>query len=343
MLLPGLNHSGGVQVALSYLNYFVQKGASVVCYVPMRALLKKGITNDSLGRWFDNKFEIRFVPFVNNMTVRSADITIATAWKTSYWLKNLSAKKGKKVYFIQDYETWFKDNKNRRVRKSYHLPMDLRVSVSTELQKKLQMLDNCDSEVICNGIKEKYLRTSYKKNKNNESPIVIGMPYREKKGNSDVKNCEFGIKALKKIQLENSNLQVQFFGFKKPKNLPTGMHFLENPSRTELMKWYDSVDILYIPSIYEGWGLPAMEGMARGCVVIGSNTGCLKEFGKNNINCLTLKSMKNYKEARNAILILIKNDKLRKKIGKNAFMAVKEYSFEKEAGIFWNKLINLIK
>lgn len=342
MILPGANHSGGVQMAFEYLDYFVKMGADVICYVPIKTLIKAGINSDSLGKWYKSTFKIKFIPFFNNMTIRNADVTIATSWITSYWVYALSPKKGKKVYFIQDYETWFKDNKNRRVRKSYHLPMDLRVSVSTELQKKLQMLDNCDSEVICNGIKEKYLRTSYKKNKNNESPIVIGMPYREKKGNSDVKNCEFGIKALKKIQLENSNLQVQLFGFKKPKNLPTGMHFLENPSRTELMKWYDSVDILYIPSIYEGWGLPAMEGMARGCVVIGSNTGCLKEFGKNKLNCIKLNDMKSMNQITHTVQMLIENKNMIYKISKSALNTVRSYTFEKYANNFWNQLIKLV-
>lgn len=286
MLLSGLNHSGGVQVALSYLNYFVQKGASVVCYVPMRALLKKGITNDSLGRWFDNKFEIRFVPFVNNMTVRSADITIATAWKTSYWLKNLSAKKGKKVYFIQGYETWFSKSKNKKVRESYHFKMDLRISVSTALQKKLLDKEDCKTFVICNGIQENFILEEFQKN---HMGLCIGMPYREEK----IKNCNFGMKVVEDIVKDNPNLQFKMYGFKKPNNLKKDISFLQNPKRSDLAEWYDSIDIFYVPSLYEGWGLPAMEAMARGCAVIASNTGCMYEFGKNNINCLTLKSMKN--------------------------------------------------
>lgn len=339
LILPGVNHSGGVQMAFEYLDYFEEQGADVICYAPIKTLIKTGINSDSLGKWYKSNFKIKFVPFFNNMTIRNADITIATSWITSYWINSLSSKKGKKVYFIQGYETWFSDKKNRKVRESYHLPMDLRISVSTELQHKLQVLDNCDSEVICNGIKEKYLRTSYKKNKNNEGSTIIGMPYREK--NSDVKNCKFGIKALQKIQMENSNLQIQLFGFKKPKNLPAGIHFLENPSRKELMKWYDSVDILYIPSIYEGWGLPAMEGMARGCVVIGSNTGCLKEFGKNKLNCIKLGDMKSMNQITHAVQILIEDKNMTHKISKSALDTVRNYTFEKYANNFWNQLIKL--
>lgn len=340
MILPGVNHSGGVQMAFEYLDYFVEQGADAICYAPIKTLIKTGINSDSLGKWYKSNFKIKFVPFFNDMTIRNADITIATSWITSYWVYSLSPKKGKKVYFIQDYETWFSNSKNKRVRESYHLPMDLRISVSTELQQKLQKLDSCESVVICNGIAEKYIKSDYGK-KLNKNSIVIGMPYREKKGDSNIKNCEFGIKVVQKIQKENPNLEFKMYGFKEPNNLSRNILFLENPTRRELMNWYDSIDILYIPSLYEGWGLPAMEGMARGCVVVAADTGCLKEFGKNTVNCIKLNDMTNMHQAMHAIQNLISNEKMRIEIGQAAIITVKNYTFENYASIFWNQLKKL--
>ena len=44
-----------------------------------------------------------------------------------------------------------------------------------------------------------------------------------------------------------------------------------------LQAYYDSIDILLMPSRSEGFGLTAIEGMARGCVVVAANTGGLPE------------------------------------------------------------------
>ncbi|MEE6663752.1 hypothetical protein PS413_08935, partial [Limosilactobacillus fermentum] len=34
MVLPGIGHSGGVQMAIDYLNYFARHDNDVICYVP---------------------------------------------------------------------------------------------------------------------------------------------------------------------------------------------------------------------------------------------------------------------------------------------------------------------
>lgn len=341
MIMPGVNHSGGVQMAWQYLNYFTTNGADVICYSPMKSLVKTGLNSDSLGRWFPRNFKLKFIPVVNDFTIRNADITIATSWITSYWVSSLSSKKGKKVYFIQDYETWFSNDKNARVRESYHLPMDLRISVSTMLQQKLQKIDDCDSLVICNGIPKSFIKEKSIIQKSQNNSIVVGMPYREKKGNVDIKNCNFGMRVVKKLQKKNPNLKFQMYGFKRPKNLDKNIFFLENPSRNELIKWYDSVDILYIPSLYEGWGLPAMEGMARGCAVISSDTGCIKEFGKNKVNCIKLKNMVDEVQATNELQTLIDQNDTRNRIGTAALMTVKDYTFEKFANLFLSELDRL--
>ncbi|MEE6663867.1 hypothetical protein PS413_09625, partial [Limosilactobacillus fermentum] len=39
---------------------------------------------DLQGKWISHKINIKFVPYINNLYVRDADITIATSWLTSY-------------------------------------------------------------------------------------------------------------------------------------------------------------------------------------------------------------------------------------------------------------------
>jgi glycosyltransferase involved in cell wall biosynthesis len=49
-------------------------------------------------------------------------------------------------------------------------------------------------------------------------------------------------------------------------------------SDEELLSLYTSVDVFIYPSLYEGFGLPALEAMAAGCPVIVSNVSSLPEI-----------------------------------------------------------------
>lgn len=351
MILPGIGHAGGTQMATDYLYYFAKQGNDVVCYVPYtgayygwkKCLFLKSIyrilrSKDLQGKWIFHDITIKFVPFINNAFVRNADITIATSWLTSYWVYKLKPKKGAKVYFIQDFETWGTEKENAKVKASYQLPYDLRISVSTELHDRLMRETGVTSSVVCNGIPRNYVVKTRKHGSNNNN-IVIGIPFRERRAvKQDIKNTSFGINSLLTFVKKNPNIKLKAFGFKRPQNFPKQIAFLENPSRDELNKWYDSVNLFYVPSIYEGWGLPAMEAMARGCVVIGSDTGCLKELGQHLKNCYKLKNMTDQDELFQGLKILCQSQDLRKSISKNAIFTVRHYSFENEA----NKFLGLL-
>lgn len=352
MILPALGHSGGVQMAADYLNYFTEQNNDVVCYVPFtgayygwkKFLFPKAIyrllkSKDLQGKWINNKFTIKFIPYINNLWVRNADITIATSWLTSYWVYKLNSLKGKKVYFIQGYETWGNDKENQKVKGSYSLPFDLRVSVSTQLHDKLLREHNSESQVICNGIKKEHIKKTVKKFNNS---IVIGFPYRDTRGEGiDIKNSKFALKALKQYLTVN-RVKIKVYGLKKPKQWDKKIVFLENPSRKQLFNWYDNVDIFYVPSLYEGWGLPAMEAMARGCIVVAYNTGCIYEYGKDKVNCFKLKNMQSTTELFNTLDRIIASNELRNKISNNAMRTISEYSFEKQAKLFLDKLKEII-
>jgi glycosyltransferase involved in cell wall biosynthesis len=58
-----------------------------------------------------------------------------------------------------------------------------------------------------------------------------------------------------------------------------GARFLGEVSDDELVDLYRSAEMLLLPSIYEGFGLPALEAMASGCpVVIAGNSGSLDQI-----------------------------------------------------------------
>lgn len=68
--------------------------------------------------------------------------------------------------------------------------------------------------------------------------------------------------------------QAQGFG------LSDAVEFVGRQPQEVLQSYYDKIDILLMPSRSEGFGLTAIEGMARGCVVVASSVGGLPEVIK---------------------------------------------------------------
>lgn len=56
-------------------------------------------------------------------------------------------------------------------------------------------------------------------------------------------------------------------------------------SKRELRALYQSVDLFIYPSLYEGFGLPILEAMRSGCLLVASNLEVIRELGVNK-NCL---------------------------------------------------------
>ena len=62
--------------------------------------------------------------------------------------------------------------------------------------------------------------------------------------------------------------------------------FLGRVTSDEVESVYDRIDVLLMPSRSEGFGLTAIEGMARGCVPVVSDTGGLPEVVENDVSGL---------------------------------------------------------
>ena len=348
-ILPGVGQSGGVKMAFMYAQYLTEQGHDVVCYYPLtgayfgykkilfQKMIYKQLTDATLkADWFPHTFSIEHPLWIHNMSVRDADVTIATSWLTAYWVNRLLKEKGKKCYFIQGYETWGNVRQNNAVIKSYNLKFDERITVSSALQNRLKDENNVSSKVICNGIPQEETRQRKKENCNVD--IVVGFPYRT----SENKNCTMAIKLLSEIE-RKYEVCIKSYGFTKPKGWKTEWFFLENPTRNELVEFYESVDIFYVPSLYEGWGLPAMEAMAQGCAVVAHNSGVIAEIGKDEENCIILRDASDYGETITKISKLISNRKMILEIGENARQEiVNKYTHEKSCALFEEILTNMM-
>ena len=103
------------------------------------------------------------------------------------------------------------------------------------------------------------------------------------------------------LRKENNSGKIEFTGF---------------IDDTKLRTLYHIADVAVFPSLYEPFGIVALEAMAEGCPVIASNTGGLSEIIRDQRNGLLVKPGDVNSLVR-AILQIINDSGLRKKLRKN--------------------------
>lgn len=101
----------------------------------------------------------------------------------------------------------------------------------------------------------------------------------------------------------------------------------------KLAALYDQIDILLMPSRSEGFGLTAIEGMARGCVVIASDTGGLPEVVKDGKTGL-LHQTESIEDMEMKTTQLLNNKTQLMELSENAIHNVQQYSFKRYAALF---------
>jgi glycosyltransferase involved in cell wall biosynthesis len=119
-------------------------------------------------------------------------------------------------------------------------------------------------------------------------------------------------KVKKFIKKHNLSSKVKFLGFLEGKNLVRALQ--------------ESLFIV-LPSLYEGFPLVALEAFACGKTVIASNTGGIPEIVLNNKTGLLFKPG-NHEHCIEKVKLLLENDSLRKKLEKNAFKMVQNFSWK---------------
>ncbi|MBN8569078.1 MAG: glycosyltransferase family 4 protein, partial [Ignavibacteria bacterium] len=290
-VVPGVFKSGGMRVIWEICNRLALKGHSINIYYPTipydqykNEFSKKRILeyfysvrnsikqkNKKENRYQEN-FNLIEVLKIDDKRISDADFVFATSWTTAYDVFRLNKQKGKKVYFIQDYETW---NSNiQLVDKSYSFPF-IYISTCEYLQKFFLNKFNIKPEVVYYGINYEVF---YNKNKkSNDNLTLLFMEHGLAK-----KNIDALIPVLEKIKRIMPEIKVRCFGLKKFHSFPDYFEFYENPSDEIIRNLYSTSDVFIYPSLEEGFGMPPSEAMACKCLAIASTVGAIPEYIKND-------------------------------------------------------------
>lgn len=156
------------------------------------------------------------------------------------------------------------------------------------------------------------------------------------------KNHETVIKALAKIHNPNIYYLIAGKGGLKGylEDLIKGLGLEDNVKllgyRTDIAELYKAADICVFPSIREGLGLAAIEGMAAGLPLIVADNRGTRDFCQNNINGLVCNSFA-LDEFADAINKLWNDTSLRRKMGNENFNAAGNFDIKKVNSIM-NKI-----
>lgn len=187
-------------------------------------------------------------------------------------------------------------------------------------ERKIRMINNF---VDTKKFSPKYGKEWKRKNKIN-GPIVL---YVGKL--TETKGIPYLIKAIPSVIKEIPDVNFIFVGGKtygvnenpyiilvKKLKIEKNVYFLGSVDEKMLPKIYSSADIFVLPSLREGFPLVILEALSSGLPIIATSTSGVLEIIDKNVGILIPK--KSSKHIARAILKLLKNKKLRKKMAKCA-------------------------
>jgi glycosyltransferase involved in cell wall biosynthesis len=337
IILPALPKYpvGGFKVLFEYANKMAEDYNDVWIYYPKRLKpekIRKGvfykfafeiakylkIKNHFAGRWFNlnEKVKENFIYTLEEKYIRDSDVTIATSWETAEWIGNYSQNKGKKLYLIQDFETW--SGSNERIKQTWKLPLQ-KIAIAKWLKKMVNEVGE-ECIIIRNGLDHSTFGVDI--NIENRNPAKVSMLYHK----LEWKGSNIGIEALKIVKKTIPNLEVDLFSTSKRNDfILDWMNFHEKPKN--LRKLYNNSSIFISPSLSEGWGLPRAEAMQCGCATIITNVNGHNDYGTKDEDYLMV-NPNNPEDLANSIIKLINNDKLRFTISKSGTNLIQKFTWE---------------
>ncbi len=285
------NHSkyinGGYKVIYEYSNYLAKKGHDVCIYFMLQKSIRKFNVPKFLvpafcyflshyyPRWFDLEKNIHRKGISNSTAIRDADVSIATAVETAELVSHLGKEKGKKVYFIQDFETWA--GSPEFVESTYKLGMH-NITISNWLSKIVE--ENSGIKPICikDGIDSAIFNCTNKRDRGKSLVFHYrSLPY---------KGADIAIKVIERLKKKFPSMIVYVVSNEDISHLPDWFVKKQKIKSNEVSEINNVVTVFLCTSRNEGYGLPGLEAMACGCALVSTAYQGVLEYAVDGKNAL---------------------------------------------------------
>jgi glycosyltransferase involved in cell wall biosynthesis len=289
-LLHHADMSGGTRVVGIYAQQLQDRGHDVTVYstpypyptmrAKLRAIVKREPWPKRGGQIPSHldRMNVRHVLIEDVSELPDADIVIATWWLTAEWVANLPASKGKKVHFIQGYETW--GGPPERVNAVWQLPMQ-RIVISKWLE---DLAREKFGETTITRIPNAVDRKQFDAPARGKQPVhTVGMLYSTR----PFKGLDLALKTIEKAKAAVGEIRVLGFGqdpISEELPLPPGSQYTRDPAQNIIKDIYAACDVWLCASKTEGFHLPPLEAMACRCPVVSSSVGGPMDIVVNGVN-----------------------------------------------------------
>lgn len=337
--------SGGYKIIYEYSNYLVKRGYSVVFFYDARKSMKRFHFPEVFRRimcrflvwyhpnWFevDKKIVKKCFFDQNEIDKIKYDLILATGVTTAEIVKNVHG--AKKLYLIQDFENW--SVSDEYVYRTYGYGF-LNITVSNWLKKIVDTFAQDKALCISNSIDTnifKFVNPIECRNNHTMAFHYRSAPY---------KGCQYAIKVIKCLQKIYLDLNVYVVSSeKKPNNLPDCCKFIHNAKPEQVAKINNNVAVFMCTSVKEGFGLPGLEAMACGAVLVSTKYQGVFEYAVDEYNAL-LSDVGDVDAMVKNIVRLFENDELRTKLAKNGIKVGQSRSLDIACKQFENILLGKI-
>jgi glycosyltransferase involved in cell wall biosynthesis len=321
-LAPHLRIAGGVRAILTYADRLAGLGHEVTVLVPAgREVIAWWRNTRRLGaEWMPRlRARVVWVPGWSADVLPAGDAIVATAWQSAPVAAEAPARCGAKFYLVQHYESLYHGDP-ARVDATYRLPLT-QIVISTWLRDVMRERFGSEAEVLVTPV-DRGLFHPVPVTLTTTRPRVLMLHHRYA-----WKGVEDGLAAVALARPRVPGLRLVGFGVKPPRKAEAYDEFHANPPQDQLAALYSGCDVYLCPSWDEGLGMPAMEAMACGAVLVTYDNGGCRDYARDG-ETARVAPRRDVKALAEALVQVATDDALRARLGAAGAACVRGFDWD---------------
>jgi GT2 family glycosyltransferase len=258
-------------------------------------------------------------------------VLVATAYQTADVVaKAAAANPGTQTaYFVQDYEGWFGQDGPEVVARTYELIPRITV-ISTWLRNEIEARHGITSTVVPMSADPEVFYP--RGNRANDGPVrIVAMLRPEERRGKHIL-----LPALERVwqhaEASGHPVEFHFFGVHGPDESEARFPYHHNwaLSRDGVARLLSSAHIVVDPSLFQGFGLVGIEGMASGAACVLTRSGGAEEYAEDGVNAL-LVPPGDVDALSAALLRVFDDDALREALAARAIETARRFTWQAAA------------
>ena len=210
-----------------------------------------------------------------------AKLLVATGYQTAAHVAAAAASRGvQTAYYVQDYEGWFGFDPPEYVAKTYDLIPRI-VTISSWIAREIETRhEHAATPIPISADPEVYYPRG---DRPAAPPVRIAAMLRQ----DERRGMRFLLPALAEVA-GRTDVEIVLFGHASmPADAPRFRHaHLGTLQRGDVPKLLSTVHVVVDPSLFQGFGLIGLEGMASGAACVLTDSGGASEYAVDGVNAL---------------------------------------------------------